>query len=216
MAVSDRRRLAPGARRTREEAAALVEWIVLAVAAGVDLVQVRERDLAPRALLDVSREAARASVSTTTRVVVNDRADIAAVATIDGVHLTSSSLEASRLRSVWPGWLLGRSVHEGDAFESETSADYLVYGSVFETSSKPASRATGVDSLKRAVANARIPVLAIGGITPARAAAAIQTGAAGIAAIGLFLPEGRAPGALGLRAAVRELRAVLPRAASDR
>jgi thiamine monophosphate synthase len=70
--------------------------------------------------------------------------------------------------------------------------------------------------LKRAVANARIPVLAIGGITPARAAAAIQTGAAGIAAIGLFLPEGRAPGALGLRAAVRELRAVLPRAASDR
>jgi thiamine monophosphate synthase len=80
---------------------------------------------------------------------------------------------------------------------------------VFLTASKPAGhRAAGLDALARVAAAATAPVVAIGGITPDNAGRAAAAGAAGVAAIGAFLPEGRAPGALGVRRAVQQFRAI--------
>ena len=89
-------------------------------------------------------------------------------------------------------------------------ADYLLFGTVFPSQSKPAGTpAQGVDRLREAVQASRIPVLAIGGIDPARAGQCLAAGAAGVAGIGVFLPEGCALGAMGIRRAAEALRAAM-------
>jgi thiamine monophosphate synthase len=90
-------------------------------------------------------------------------------------------------------------------------ADYLLFGTVFATESKPGQQAAGLDALSRAVARNSRPVLAIGGVTPARAAACVDAGASGVAAIGAFLPPGRSADAMGMGPAVRAFREALSR-----
>jgi thiamine monophosphate synthase len=104
--------------------------------------------------------------------------------------------------------LIGRSVHSAADVDRSSGADYLIFGTVFPSRSKGESvRGTGPGPLAEIVEAAGVPVLAIGGITPERAAACRDAGAWGLAAIGVFLPPGRAPGALGPRAATSALRA---------
>ena len=162
-----------------------------AAAAGVDLVQVRERDMPDRALLALVHEILAAVAGTATRVLVNDRTDIALAAGAHGVHLRGDSVRAARVREIAPrGFLVGRSVHTADeAVETdrEGAVDYLVFGTVFPSASKPAAHASaGLFELARVCSAVRTPVLAIGGITPGRAAEVARAGAKGIAAIGLF------------------------------
>ena len=153
------------------------------------------------------------------RVVVNDRIDVAIAAGAAGVHLPSSAPAAARVRRLVPsGFLIGRSVHAGDdlgALERAGGCDYLTFGTVFRSAGKPPDhRPAGIESLRRAGAATRLPVLAIGGITVAVAAEVTGAGAAGVAAIGLFLDSWR-PGAHGegpaaqLAAVVAALRARL-------
>jgi thiamine-phosphate diphosphorylase len=208
--ITDRRQLSPDARTTRDEIGALEAWLDEAIGR-VDLIQVREPDVDARTLCGVtSRLAARARGSGTA-VIVNDRADVARAAAADGVHLRADGPPAARVRTVAaPGWLIGRSVHGLDEARASRAADYLIFGAVFPTRSKPVGASVrGVEDLSAAVRAAGVPVLAIGGIDAARAGACRQAGAAGVAAIGLFLPPGRAPQAMGIERAADALRTAL-------
>jgi thiamine-phosphate diphosphorylase len=184
--------------------ASLSDLVARAVDAGIDLVQIREPDLPATILLDLVRAAVARSGDAATRIIVNDRVDVALAAGAHGVHLGARSLPAERVRSIVPrGFLVGCSIHSveearGLAAPSQPSArdpqasrlpviDYLVAGTVFPTRSKPAAtRFLGTDGLSAIVRETAIPVLAIGGIGLERLAAVGATGAAGFAAIRLF------------------------------
>lgn len=206
--VTDRRRLAPTARSARGQVSALERQVDEACGAGIDFVQIRELDLDARVLADLVRRVVGRGTGAT-RVVVNDRADVALAAGADGVHLGSRGAPVERVRALNAAWTIGRSVHAGDALAPHRSATYLIFGSVFPSVSKPGAEPAGLDALRAAVAETAVPVLAIGGITPSRATACCRAGAAGVAAIGLFLPSGRSPGALGVTRAVAELRTAM-------
>jgi thiamine-phosphate diphosphorylase len=138
---------------------------------------------------------------------VNDRADVALAARAHGVHLRADSLPVAAVRHLSSRLIVGKSVHAGSP--GAPDADYLFFGTVFGTTSKPGATPVGLTPLSALASSVSQPVLAIGGITPERAAACRRAGAAGIAAIGAFLPEGTAPGALGVAAAVRAFRVAL-------
>lgn len=180
-----------------------------AVDAGIDLIQIRERDLEASILRAFAGDVANRARGTPTLVVVNDRADVAVAAGAAGVHLRAGGPPVARIRALGPaGWIVGRSVHTVDEVQRHPTADYLIFGTVFPSASKGGvAPAQGIAALTAAVRVAAAPVLAIGGVTIERAAQCVAAGAAGIAAIGLFLPEGRAPEALGAARAIRALRA---------
>ena len=169
----------------------LVAFIGEAARAGVDLIQIRERDLDDRALVTLARDAVAAVRGTGARVIVNDRIDVALAAGAAGVHLRADSIPAGRVRAMaGAGFLVGRSVHHEDeaaASDAEGACDYLIFGTVFPSSSKPpAHQAAGLAALSRVCARVTVPVLAIGGISTARASDVARAGAAGVAAIQLF------------------------------
>ena len=183
----------------------LLEKIELAAAAGMDWIQLRERDLAGKqsasltreALLRVSKQAGHAKVPT--RILVNGRLDVALAEQAGGVHLGENALpvrEAKRLleaspaaKSVPRGFLAGVSCHSLEAAQSAATAgaDYIFFGPVFATPSKAAYGAPqGLDRLAELCTSVAIPVLAIGGVTLENAPACFRAGASGIAAIRLF------------------------------
>jgi thiamine-phosphate pyrophosphorylase len=169
---------------------ALVASVGTAARAGIDLVQVRERDLESGALVRLVARCIAASKHTHTRVLVNDRLDVAIAAGAHGVHLRGDSVPAPRVRAlVRPGFLIGRSIHskeEAARVCAEGGVDYLLFGTVFSTASKPGVDAAGVDALADVVSTVTLPVLAVGGITVGTIRGLGRTGAAGIAAIGVF------------------------------
>ena len=158
--------------------------------AGVDLVQIREPGLCDRRLLGLVREAVDRTRTTTARVVVNDRPDVALAAGAGGVHLKDDERSAARVRALGPrDWILGRSVHDvaGARRAAESGAvDYLLAGTVFPSASKPGRPALGLDALRGIVRASTRPVLAIGGVGATDGAAVAATGAAGVAGIRLF------------------------------
>jgi thiamine-phosphate pyrophosphorylase len=163
------------------------EQALRAVDAGVDLIQVRERDLEAAPLAALVAAVLQVTRSSSTRVVVNDRLDVALSCGADGVHLRSDSIAAADARRLAPRpFLVGRSVHSAAEAASAGDVDYLIAGTVFATSSKPGAACVGVDGLREIVRAASAPVLAIGGVEAARFGEIAATGAAGIAAIGLF------------------------------
>jgi thiamine-phosphate pyrophosphorylase len=182
--VTDRRRLPAGSE------AVLVEHIAAAARAGVHLIQIRERDLDARALTRVAAAAVDAVRGTATRILVNDRTDVALASGAHGVHLRGDSAPARRIRAIVPqGFLIGRSVHsreEAERAAAEGGLDYLMFGTVFETASKPGVRAAGPATLAAIASSVTLPVLAIGGVTVSRMAEVAEAGAAGFGAIGLF------------------------------
>ena len=154
-----------------------------AIRNGVDFIQVREKDMTARDLFDLVSTIRDLAAGTTTRVLVNDRVDIALAAGVDGVHLPGNGLPARRVRPLVK--LLGVSIHTVDeALDAEAAgADFVLFGSVFES---PGKTAAGLDALRRVAASVKIPVLAIGGITSSNTELALNAGAAGIAGIRLF------------------------------
>lgn len=189
--ITDRKRLsASSAGRAEGWEHGLLAQVRRAAAAGVDLIQIRERDLDARSLYDLVRRC-RDAVGERSRLVVNDRVDVALAAEADGVHLRADSISPADVRRLVPaGFLVGRSVHAPEEVTPLEAAgvDYFIFGTVFPTESKPAGSPTaGLHTLEAAVKATRVPVLAVGGITVENAPAVAATGAAGIAAIGLFL-----------------------------
>ena len=170
-----------------------------AARAGVDVIQVREPRLDDRTLVALVRAAIATVAGSGARVVVNDRLDVALAARADGVHLRGDSMAAADVRTLAPaGFIVGRSVHgvaEAVEVERGGGCDYLVFGTVFESASKPPGHpAAGVDALGRVCAAVTLPVLAIGGVTLANADRVAAAGASGIAAIGLFAGRERVAG----------------------
>ena len=169
----------------------LLQRLSAAAAAGATMVQIRERQLDDRRLLAFVADVRAAVAGAGTLVLVNDRPDLAIAAGADGVHLKSDAPPAADVRTVVPhGFVVGRSVHsaaEAQATVHAGGCDYLLFGTVFPSRSKPADHpVAGIDALRRVCNGVQLPVIAIGGITESRAAEAVTAGAAGVAAISLF------------------------------
>jgi thiamine-phosphate pyrophosphorylase len=177
--------------RGSQERSTLLRRLAAAMEAGASMVQVRERHMDDRALLSFVRELIVASKGTSCNVVVNDRADIALAAGAHGVHLKSDSASVADVRRLMAaGALVGRSVHTADeavAVESAGGCDYLIFGTVYPSSSKAEDHpVAGIDALGRVAGSVRLPVVAIGGINVGRAPHVREAGAAGLAAISFF------------------------------
>ena len=201
--VTDRRQLpAP-------EDDSLVRLVAAAAACGVPLVQVRERGDSDRSILALVRRLVRAAEGSATKIVVNDRLDIALAAGAHGVHLRADSVPAACVRQLAPGgFLVGRSVHSAGEAADAGPVDYLVFGTVFGTPGKPADAPAGLQPLAAAAAATAVPVLAIGGITTDNVQRVARSGAAGVAGIRLFAEcagPGRDP-ATGMRAIMDAVR----------
>src|SRR5580693_4079112 len=189
---------------------ALAEKIAAVSAAGLDWVQIREKDLPGRELAALTREAvARRSAA---RIVVNDRLDVAVSESAGGVHLGEASLPvvdvakwvnrsesgvvvsdhgaASQFPVAASGdFLIGASCHSLDGSKAAVrdGADYICFGPVFATPSKAKfGEPQGVEKLAAVCSAVSVPVIAIGGITLENTGECIAAGAAGIAAIRLF------------------------------
>ena len=179
--VTDRRALGP---------APLLGLIQKAIQAGVDLIQIREKDLGTRPLAELVKAAVGSARGAGTRVLVNDRLDVALAVGAAGVHLGTQSVPARAVRKRVPeGFLVGVSCHSvEDAIEAESAgADYVLLGPVFATPSKLHYGAPlGLEKLKQAAGRANVPVLALGGITVEHVKPCLEAGAAGIAGISIF------------------------------
>lgn len=144
-----------------------------------------------RTLCELTARSSAVTRGTNTKLLVNDRADIARVAGADGVHLTSRSIGADVIRkSFGPGFLIGVSTHSLDEARvaREQGADFVVFGPVFETESKKSfGEPQGIEKLSQvAAAVDPLPVIAIGGISLENAVECLQVGAVGVAGITLF------------------------------
>jgi thiamine-phosphate pyrophosphorylase len=193
--ITDRRRLAGATADPGDARRCLSTQIRHAVDAGVDVVQIRERDLDARDLSSVVRAVVALTRGTHTRVVVNDRVDVALACGADGVHLRADSVPAASVRAIAPaGFLVGRSVHSVEAArDAADTVDYLMAGTVWATESKPPNhQLLGIAGLEAIVCAADVPVLAVGGVSVDGVRDLAAAGAAGIAAIGLFLGPSRA------------------------
>jgi thiamine-phosphate pyrophosphorylase len=196
MLVTDRRR----------SARPLVETVRMALAGGVDAVQLRERDMSDRELYDLAVKLRAITREAGAALIVNQRLDVALAVGADGVHLGWRSLSAAEVRKIaGEKLLIGISCHDGPQIHSaeEARANYALVGPVFHTPSKEGLvKPIGFASLKSLVSEAGIPILAIGGITPENAAQVMATGVAGLAAISALIgPEDPGAAARAFRAA---------------
>ena len=193
--VTDRRSLEPST--ALNPGSDLARRIEDAVKAGVDWVQIREKELPARKLADLTRgaiEASERAAGGRARILVNDRFDVAWAAGAAGVHAGETSLPIGALAEARrtlgsKSFLVGASCHARSEVASAAAdgADYVFFGPVFTTPSKAAFGAPqGLAKLAEACKAARIPVIAIGGITVENAGSCREAGAAGIAAIRLF------------------------------
>jgi thiamine-phosphate pyrophosphorylase len=189
--VTDRKGLRVSAE---SQCDALLEKVEMAARAGVDWIQIREKDLSGRALGELVRGALK-RVPASCHILVNDRLDAAYASGAAGVHLGEGSLpvgETKRLlheRKHAEKFLVGVSTHSVEAVVAaeKAGADYVIFGPVYRTPSKAGyGPPQGIERLKEVCRSASLPVLAIGGITLENAHACLEAGAAGIAAIRLF------------------------------
>ena len=190
--ITDRAQF-PGSECERRER--LLAKIAEAARCGVDYVQLREKNLAARELEALARKAMetiRAS-GRRTRLLINSRTDVALAAGADGIHLRSKDVSPEDVRKIWQlakgpkDLILAVSCHTGTevAAAEKAAADFVVFGPIFGKQDGPESRPAGLDLL-RAVSRSRIPVFALGGVTPENAALCADAGAEGVAGIRLF------------------------------
>ena len=189
--IVTRGRGAPGS----EERTRLLGRLAAAAHAGADMIQIRERQFDDRSLLRFAEDVIEAVRPAGARVLVNDRLDIALASGADGVHLKSDGPPVRDVRRIVPDrFAIGRSVHTDDearAVESAGGCDYLFFGTVFRSASKPDDHVlAGIDGLRRICAIVSLPVVAIGGVSIGRVPEMVAAGAAGIAAISLFSEAG--------------------------
>jgi len=172
----------------------LLETIRKAAAAGINWIQIREKDLGTLALAELVRLADAATRATGARILVNDRLDVALSTGAAGVHLGEMSLPVEMVAE-WRRsagrveFRIGVSCHSVEAAREAdvTGADYIFFGPVFATPSKAAFGAPqGIERLREVCRAVRIPVLAIGGVTVENANSCFAAGVAGVAAIRLF------------------------------
>ena len=174
-----------------EQFARILRLVQAVVSEKIPLFQIREKALSARVLYELVLRAAKITRGSDTRLLVNDRADIARAAGADGVHLTSQSLPANVVRKMFgPEFVIGVSTHSFEEARAAQAAgaDFVVFGPVFETDSKRAfGEPQGTEKLREvALALRPFPVIAIGGITSENSALCLMNRASGIAGISMF------------------------------
>ncbi len=179
-AVTDRKSLAGD----------LLEALARTLATGVELLQIREKDLSGKALFELATAVRGLPNPHGTKILVNSRVDVALAAGLDGVHLPASAPPLEAVRRILPGrFLIGVSAHslEQVLAADRAGADLIVFGPVFDTPSKRAfGPPLGLEPLGQVCRAAATPVFAIGGVTRENASECIAAGAAGVAGISLF------------------------------
>ncbi len=173
--------------------AELVHFSTELIGAGCTLVQYRNKNDSARVMLEQARKVKQ--LGSSTRLIMNDRADLCLAADFDGVHVGQDDLPPESVRKIiGPDRWLGVSTHSPEQLREAdlTSADYLAIGPVFATSSKDKpDPVIGLEGMRRARELTRKPLVAIGGITRANAASVIDAGADCIAVISDLLREPR-------------------------
>jgi thiamine-phosphate pyrophosphorylase len=198
--ITDRHQFSADESKARKH---LLGTVCEAASAGVDYIQLREKDLPARDLERLALEVRRAIIigvtanpKSTTRLLINSRTDIALASRANGVHVRSNDISPGEVRDIWtkaennahpdirPLSVIAVSCHTPEEVNqaAENAADLAVFAPVFE---KQGSTPAGLDQL-RVACRARIPVLALGGVTLQNAESCLQAGAAGIAGIRLF------------------------------
>jgi len=163
----------------------LVKRVTQAVKGGVDLVQLREKDLSAGELLELTTSLLDA-IDGRAKLIVNDRADVAFAAGAQGIQLGEDGLPVSAARkTLGSGTLVGRSVHSVPAASQAEAAgaDFLVVGTMFASRTHPGQAPAGTDLMRRISCNCRLPLIGIGGITPENASEVIEAGGSGVAVI---------------------------------
>ncbi|MEW6740709.1 MAG: thiamine phosphate synthase [Nitrospirota bacterium] len=164
-----------------------------ALKAGVKAVQLREKDLPTRELLDMAYKMRELTARHDAKLFINDRADIAMCVNADGVHLGQSSMPAYAVRKVvGDRMMIGVSTHNLDeALTAEREgADFITFGPIYPTPSKlKYGKPVGVESLKKIAERVVIPIFGIGGIKPDNAKEVVNAGAYGVALISGILGE---------------------------
>jgi len=189
----------------------LLEKIAEAARAGVDYIQLREKDLCSRDLESLASEAVRivreagklapGNKNQEPALLINSRTDVALAAQADGVHLRSDDISPKEVRRIWNSAcgagtparqlsprdpLIGVSCHSPLRVDKAAAgATFAVFAPVFEKKDAPTTQPTGLAMLEQAC-RTNIPILALGGVTLSNARACLEAGAAGIAAIRLF------------------------------
>jgi len=165
----------------------LSDVVADAVKAGVRAVQLREKDLPPRSLLEVATQLRRVTEAEGALLFINDRIDVAVAVGADGIHLPSRSVPVDVVRRlVGPRTWIGVSTHSLDDVRVavDGGANFVTFGPVFPTPSKlPYGQPVGLEKLAEAARYSSLPVFAVGGITPDRIASVLATGAFGVAMI---------------------------------
>jgi thiamine-phosphate pyrophosphorylase len=163
------------------------EQVERLAAGGATLIQLRDKTASPRDFYEAALAALKIARALNVRIIINDRVDIAAAVRADGVHLGQDDLPPDRARAILPpGAIIGFSTHNlKQALEADsTSADYVAFGPVFQTSTKEnPDPVVGLDQLAEIRRLVSKPLVAIGGITLERAASVIEAGAASVAVI---------------------------------
>ena len=175
---------------TDRKSAGGIDAIARNLAGGIDMIQIREKDLPARELAALVRRVMSLPNPGHTRILVNERTDVALATGAHGVHLPSDAVSTARWRAVVPtDFLIGVSTHTlEEAIDAEWSgANFVVFGPVFAPISKMSHLPPrGAGELARVCSAVRIPVFALGGITVENAKLCENAGAAGVAGISVF------------------------------
>lgn len=183
--ITDRRQLSANGASLE----ALVDKVRAAFAAGVEYVQLREKDLEGGPLAALVERLGKIPEKRASRLLVNERLDVARACGADGLHLPADSLPLAAVRTlVGSGWIIGAACHSLEEVEQAAAggADYALLAPVFATASKPGMTPLGLESLAAICRRSTIPIFALGGITAENARACLQAGAQGLAGIRLF------------------------------
>ncbi|MGI8788703.1 MAG: thiamine phosphate synthase [Pyrinomonadaceae bacterium] len=163
----------------------ILELVKAAVETKISLIQIREKNITVRMVFELASEAAQIAKNTDTKILINDRADIALAANADGVHLTSNSLSAQIVRRAFPvNFLIGVSAHTIEEAENaeRRGANFITFSPIFRSPGK--GEPHGISKLAEVCERLKpFPVLALGGIDETNFRKVLQAGASGFAAI---------------------------------